>query len=386
VGKSEPPTEEIELEPFVPAVSIDINPDKAKKVKGRKFYLEDAGAYVGVDTTNQILGQAYITLSDQYGDRRVQAIIDSVDTFSNFLVSYYNLEPRLQWGVSVYDSRRYYITGYDPLRFEVTEKQQLYRYTAAEFSVQYPLSTYYRLTAQAGYLDRRYDQPIGVDPNSGQITTISSQNQAPYAGFGAAGDTTFWKRYGPHKGARWETRYYYAYDTDDGGTLTQNITLDARAYVPTSQRSEFAFRAWVGMADGNQPWIYSYGGLDTLRGYPTYSLSGNRTWFANLEWRFPLVDRMDLAFLRIGGIRGRIFLDVGAAWYKNSAGEEFNMFGQPGYTFISDGVLVDGVSSYGWGLDLNLFGLPMHWDWVKIWNFDQSLTDWETNFWIGVRF
>ena len=95
---------------------------------------------------------------------------------------------------------------------------------------------------------------------------------------------------------------------------------------------------------------------------------------------------MDLAFLRIGGIRGRIFMDVGAAWYVDRNGNEFNMFGDPGFTLYEDGVLVDGVSSYGWGLDLNLFGLPMHWDWVKIWNFDQSLTDWDTNFWIGVRF
>ena len=63
-----------------------------------------------------------------------------------------------------------------------------------------------------------------------------------------------------------------------------------------------------------------------------------------------------------------------------------NMFGEPGFTFWEDGALKDGVSSYGWGLDIRLFGLPMHWDWVKIWNFDQTLTDWETYFWIGTRF
>jgi outer membrane protein assembly factor BamA len=164
------------------------------------------------------------------------------------------------------------------------------------------------------------------------------------------------------------------------------VELDARAYVPTSQRSEFALRGWVGMAEGNQPWIYTFGGLDTMRGFPTYALSGNRTAFVNLEWRFPLIDRMDLAFLRLGGIRGRVFLDVGAAWYVNSAGEKFNQFGQPGFTFIDDGKLVDGVSSYGFGLDVNLFGLPLHWDWVKIWDFDRAITDWETTFWIGMRF
>jgi len=386
VGKSEPPSEEIVLEPFVPAVSIAVDPEKGELVKRRKFYLEDVGAYVGIDTTNQILGQAYFTLSDQYGDRRIQILLDSVDTFSNFLISYYNLEPRLQWGIQLYDSRSYYITGYDPLRLDVTDKQQLYRYTTAEFNLRYPLNTYYRLNARAGYLDRRYDQPIGFDDQTGEIETRALQNKAPYVGVGAVGDTTYWKSYGPHKGARWEANYYYAFDTDESGALTQNVALDARAYVPTSQRSEFALRGWLGFADGNQPWIYSFGGLDTLRGYPTYSLSGNRTFFVNLEWRFPLIDRLDLAFLRLGGIRGRVFVDVGAAWYQDADGNKFNMFGQPGFTFEQDGVLVDGVSSYGFGFDINVFGLPMHFDWVKIWNFDESLTDWQTDFWIGVRF
>ncbi len=384
VGISEPPSETIELAEFVPAVSIAVDPEKGEKLKGRKFFLEDAGAYIGVDTASQILGQAYITLSDQYGDRRIQIFLDSIDTFSNFAVSYFNLEPRLKWGASIYDSRSYYITGYDPLTFRVTGKEQLYRFTAGEFTIQYPLSTYYRLSARGGYLDRRYDQPI-QNPFTGEIEFQTTQNQSPYIGVGASGDTTFWNNYGPHKGARWEARYYYGYDMDQGGTLTQNVEIDARAYVPTSQRSEFAFRAWVGMAAGNQPWIYAFGGLDTLRGYPTRALSGNRTWFTNLEWRFPLIDRVDFAFLRLGGIRGRIFLDVGGAWFENDNGDKFNQFGAP-YVFMEDWRLVDGVSSYGFGLDLNLFGLPLHWDWVKIWDFSEQLTGFQTNFWIGVRF
>jgi outer membrane protein assembly factor BamA len=348
--------------------------------------LEDAGAYVGIDTTNQILGQVYITLADQYGDRRIQLYLDSVDTFANFLASYYNLEPRLQWGITLYDSRSYYVTGYDPLRERVTEKQQLYRFSTAQFNLQYPLNTYYRLMADVGYLMRDYDQPVDFDPTTGQIVTQSTENQSPYVGVGVAGDTTFWKPWGPHNGTRWEASYYYAYDMDDGGALTRNVEFDGRAYIPLSQRNELAFRLWFGWADGNQPWIYSFGGFDTLRGYPTYSLSGNRASFANIEWRFPLVDRMDLAFMRIGGIRGRVFLDVGAAWFESADGRQFNMFGQQGFTFQRDGVLIDGVSSYGFGFDVYLFGLPLHWDWVKLWNFDTSLTGWETDFWIGVRF
>ena len=214
---------------------------------------------------------------------------------------------------------------------------------------------------------------------------VTTANQSPYVGLGLAGDTTLWRRWGPHKGARWEARYNYGYDLDDGGTLTSNVELDARAYVPLSQRNELAFRFWAGYANGNQPWVYSFGGLDTLRGFPTRSLSGNRTTFANIEWRFPLVDRMDLAFLRLGGIRGRLFFDIGAAWWELD-GVKFNMFGEPGFNFIEDGRLVDGVSSYGFGLDVNLFGLPMHWDWVKIWNLKETLQDTQVQFWIGARF
>jgi len=385
VGISEPPSEEVKLEPFVPAVSIAVDPEAGKKVKRRKMYLEDAGGSVGVDTGSNILGQAFITFADQYGDRRFTTILSTIDTFSNFSFSYFNLEPRLQWGFTIYDVRTFYITGFDPLSYRPTSKEQIYRFTAGEFTLRYPLSSYYRLSARAGYFDRQYDQPF-IDPITGQTFFRSITDQSPYVSVGATGDTAFWKAWGPHKGTRWEARYYYAYDLDGGGALTQNVELDARAYVPLSQRNELAFRGWLGFADGNSPWIYSFGGLDTLRGYPTRTLSGNRTWFINAEWRFPLVDRMDLAFMRVGGIRGRLFFDVGAAWFQSQDGQKFNQFGQPGFTFIEDGVLVDGVSSYGFGIDILFFGLPMHFDWAKIWNFDEALTGFESNFWIGVRF
>ena len=109
---------------------------------------DGSGAYVGVDTQNSILGQAYITLADQYGDRRLQIFLDSIDTFSNFMIGYYNLEPRLQWGATIYDSRSFYIAGYDPVSFRPQSRDQVYRYTAGEFNLQYPISTNYRLTGR----------------------------------------------------------------------------------------------------------------------------------------------------------------------------------------------------------------------------------------------
>ena len=47
----------------------------------------------------------------------------------------------------------------------------------------------------------------------------------------------------------------------------------------------------------------------------------------------------------------------------------------------------DGVGAIGFGLSVNLFGLPAHWDFAKRWDFKESLDDgFRTYFWIGRRF
>jgi len=73
-----------------------------------------------------------------------------------------------------------------------------------------------------------------------------------------------------------------------------------------------------------------------------------------------------------------LFLDVGGAWYSDVQSFQF-WDGE-------ENKLADGVSSYGWGFSLNLFGLMMNWDFVRQWDFSETLTGWETSFWIGRRF
>jgi WD40 repeat protein len=385
VGKSEPVGEEVQLEPFVPAVSITIDPEKGERLKRRKLYLEDAQVFVGVDNVQNFLSQTFLTFSDQYGDRRLLILFDTIDTFSNFRINWMNLEPRLQWGATLYDFRTFYITGWDPNRGDVTARQQAYRVTALEANGQYPFSRYYRAVGGFGYLDRQANYPQ-VNPETGEVEFPTIKDNGPFVTAGLAGDTTIWNNYGPHKGTRWELRGLYVYDAGGGGALTKNFEFDGRAYVPLSRRNELAFRLFLGMADGTRPHIYAIGGLDTIRGLPTRAMAGNRVGLANMEWRFPLIDRLDFSFLSMGGgIRGRLFLDIGAAWYDVN-GQQFNYLGEPGFTFIDDGRLVDGVASYGAGITVFVLGMPMHWDWVQLWDFKNKINDRQVEFWMGVRF
>ena len=80
----------------------------------------------------------------------------------------------------------------------------------------------------------------------------------------------------------------------------------------------------------------------------------------------------------IQGIRGRLFLDVGAAWF--TYGEDFKFYDS------ETKLLQDGRAAYGYGLTINLFGLDLNWDFAKQWKFEGAKDGYQTSFWIGTQF
>ena len=105
-----------------------------------------------------------------------------------------------------------------------------------------------------------------------------------------------------------------------------------------------------------------------------------RIVFANLEYRFPLIDFLATPVFSFQGVRGRLFLDVGGAWY-DYLGQDFDFWDS------DENKLQDGVSSYGFGVTFNFIGLQLNWDFARLWDFDENLDDgFSTQFWIGTRF
>jgi hemolysin activation/secretion protein len=62
------------------------------------------------------------------------------------------------------------------------------------------------------------------------------------------------------------------------------------------------------------------GGSWDLRGWPRWSIRGEKLWLTSHELRFPFVDQIALQFpfggLSFFSIRGALFADAGAAWDK----------------------------------------------------------------------
>lgn len=362
---------------FEPDIQVTLDDANKEKHKGFKFFLEDAQSLVGVNTDQTVQGQVLLTFSDYLGDRRILALLSAVESFSNFDITYADLSKRLQWQVNVFDNRTFFVVNDTFGRAE--RVRSIFQQTGAIGSLVYPLSFYTRAEVGAGYIVRKIDIPfLGVDPETGEqiLLTESRDDDFPIAVASMTGDSALFAPWGAITGRRWKLAADYAPDLDGSGTLSSHLTLDVRQYVPVTRRSNLAFRAFAGAAEGNFANPIFFGGLDTLRGFGFRELVGDRAFFANAEFRFPLIDQLAIG---IGGIRGVLFFDIGGAYFRDF--EEFDFYDS------EESRLEDAVASYGWGVSVRLFGgVDLNWDFAKQFDLKDSEGGFKTAFWIGQRF
>ena len=306
----------------------------------------------------------------------------SVSSFIDYEAIYFDMSQRLSKGVQAF-YQSYYYTVFNDSTGQIVRTRNPYRFIGGNLFAAYPLNRYYRLEGSVGLLSRKYDAyPFWVNSDAGSgIVSLPTQNSFPSFGTKLVGDTVEYQSFGPISGRALSIGLNYAPFTggtelpgSSGPTLTFDITADLRHYFKITRRSLLAARLYGFRATGNLPDVLSFGGLDTLRVMPYYSIIGNSAAFMNLEFRFPLIDFLATPILGIEEIRGKGFIDIGGAALK----------GQP-WQFWSDYTLCGGgnvpgcngssggLSDYGFGLSLNFLGLPLHFEFARQWNFKQPL-------------
>ena len=359
-----------------------IDEEKIERTGGFKLFVDDIDVAAGVTSDQLFLTRATIFMSDMLGNRRFIASLDSVDTFSNFDFLYLNMHKRMNWGVRLFDNRAFYTL---PQNFESEglERRQAYRETALFGLVSYPFSRYHRLDTGAGAMTRSYtlldfrggdtDGDGDIDFDDPTATELSQNFPTVSATF--SGDTAVWKFFGPVSGRRYQITGAYSHDLDGGGTLSRDVLLDWREYKQLTSRSLFAARLYGAWSDGDFPSVHYFGGLNTLRGYDYRSFIGQYAAFANIEFRFPLVDVLATPLLVLQQVRGVVFADVGTAWFK----------GQD-HQFLEDGQLKDGAAAVGWGFSVTIFGMPLNWDFAKRFDGKRFEGGYRTSFWVGSTF
>jgi outer membrane protein assembly factor BamA len=208
---------------------------------------------------------------------------------------------------------------------------------------------------------------------------------------GLTGETTRFREFGPLSGHTYSVGFEVS--PGMGSFLSrQTVHADLRKYFKIGQGTVFAVRGRGFLSYGENPDIFWFGGNMELRGYPYYSIAGNRGFFANAELRLPIIDIMKTPLGILGPVRGTLFAGIGGAHFQ---GEDYT-FGtsDPGVSFVNDEVfgedvtgyhLVDGRASFGVGLQFFFLGYPMHFDWAKLTDF-RVHSPWRFSFWIGYDF
>ncbi|MEE2776110.1 MAG: BamA/TamA family outer membrane protein [Acidobacteriota bacterium] len=388
-----------DLPVFEPDIQITLDEENKEKRSGFKLFLEDAGGGVGVDDDQTFVGLVYLQFADFLGDRRLTTIFSSISDFSNFDVQYVNQSRRTHRQYRVFDYR-YFFRGndYDPFTGGFTRGDEAYKETGVSYTLSRPFSFYRRGTVGVGYtlrdisyqsfalisdpstVDPEFEDQIVQDPNTGDFfvpTIVPREDDFPIVNTSLVGDTTVYAPWGPVRGHRYMLYADYAPDTDVSGTLTNSYTLDVRQYVPMSARTGLAFRLWGGRSSGHFPRQFYIGGFDQIRGLEYRDLVGEAAFYGNIELRFPLIDVLAFPGIALQGIRGRIFFDVGGAWFPDIQGFRF---------YNSDlNRLENAIAAYGFGITVRLFGLNLNWDFAEVGDLD-VMSDRRTTFWIGQRF
>jgi WD40 repeat protein len=376
-----PSGSEADLAKFEPDIQVTIDPANLEKYHSYKFFLEDAQAYAGVDTNQTYTGRILLTFSDNLGDKRIIADMSAIETFSNFNLIYADLSRRLQWEARLFDTRAFYI-GQDFVTGRLLRGPQAFQESGGIGSIIYPFSFYHRVEVGAGYMIRKINfNDFETNGLGQQVLAIpKSSDNFPVVTVAVVGDSTTGAYYGPVAGQRYRLDLLWGPSVSGGGTIYDTAILDARYYYPLTLRSNFAFRMWGGISGGTRPTPFFLGGLDTIRGIDFRSLIGNRAFFGNLEFRFPLIDVLATPVLGFGGIRGVIFFDTGAAWFSNQ-GIPFQFWSGTKHK------LVDGVGAYGAGINFDILGLEANVDFAKLLSTTTMPSPGvRTDFWIGTRF
>jgi hypothetical protein len=378
--------------PFQPAIEVSIDPEKVKPRASHKLQLEDAQVVAGVNTDQTFVSSTVLIFGDNLGDRRLIAQFQSLSSFTNFNFIYFNLRRRLQTGFALFDDRTFFLS-FDQSRGVIERGRRVYRQTGGLLLASYPLSRYYRIDGELGFISRKFDFPFVIrnaDGSQGFLVAAREDNY-PTAGVSLVSDTVLYRAWGPLSGRRFSISYSYAPDfkaeddpnttrIENSNTLSSDVSVDLRHYFKITGRSLIAVRLFGAHSTGNFPNVYYFGGLDTLRGLDFREQIGNTVGYANLEYRFPLIDILAFPIGAFRDIRGQVFVDVGGAALKDQT-----------FQFADEDEegkwrLKDGRASYGFGFQISLLGLQLHWDFAKLWDFRQTLSGLKTSFYIGAQF
>jgi outer membrane protein assembly factor BamA len=226
----------------------------------------------------------------------------------------------------------------------------------------YPVSRFRRVDLSMSIFYDKKEMFLGFD-REGVLATHS---------ISLVEDNSMWFGTGPRDGGRMNVTGSITTNLNTGRNENVTVLADIRKYFRMSQWTSVALRLQGRASSGADPQRFAMGGSLTMRGYPYRYFEGTRLLMGNLEYRFPLLDRLVLGvpFRGFGlpGLEAAVFADAGTAW------ESFERFRDP-------------KGSFGFGLRTSLAGyMVLRYDFAKLTDFHTVRPGWEQEFYIGLDY
>jgi len=301
-------------------------------VKYEKHYsLDFAQSQISTSPVYGTRGGAVVSLSDLLGNDNYYFILYNTATVQSEFLNSFNLSlqrvdltgrTNYGYGIFHFTGNRYDIRDSDVFFFE--------RSFGGFFQLSFPLSKFSRIETSVTVANSDKEVIRGVIARKALLVS----NSIAYVY-----DNSLWGPSGPLDGTRTRLQLAYTGDVKFSNVNYYSVIADFRNYLRLGLRSAFAMRAAFFYNDGQEARRYFMGGSWDLRGWPRFSIRGEKMWLTSVEFRFPLLDQIKLKFpfMNLGffGIRGAAFFDAGSAWdtiYRSTLGSvgvgiRFNLFG-----------------------------------------------------------
>jgi len=235
-----------------------------------------------------------------------------------------NLGQRANYGYGVFH--------FSGNRYDITESDEYYyeRSFGGFFTLFFPFSKFSRLETNVSLINS--DKQIYAGFLERKSLLVSNSLSYVF-------DNSLWGPTGPLDGIRARVLLGYTGDVKYSNVDYYSIIADYRQYFRFSYSSALAVRAALFYNQGKEARRYFMGGSWDLRGWPRWSIRGEKMWLTSVELRFPLIDQLNIKSpfidLGFGGLRGALYFDAGSAWDTNylstlgdvGAGIRINLFG-----------------------------------------------------------
>jgi WD40 repeat protein len=385
---------------FRPTLTMDIDQSKISDHRGiGNLYVSGRPPIdVTVSTDGSIYGGTAIGFGDLIGDHNFSLIIFQSRGFRSYFLSYLNQKKRLQFMPSVYEYTIFYYPPYayyDPsLYYRLTYKDAAaYRkITSANVSVYYPFNRYYRLEGNFGFY--RYEENF-LDPYSLGMSGPGSygyfwNGNTLNLSLSFVGETTFFNPYyGPRAGHTFRLAVSQALPVAHSFLRSTTVQADLRKYLYIGGETLLALRFEGWASRGRNPYVFYYGGNNQVRSSYYYNIISSEGWFANAEFRLPLINVASTLLGPIGPVRGALIFDLTRS-KLNGYDAKFYVSADP----FSAPLILEAMGSYGFGVELFFLGLPLHIEFIKMLGWEdfsrpldfKSYGKFETKFWIGLDF